>query len=143
MKKLIDKEYKRQLNHLHQEGLFNNGKASYGIVKRFIKRFAPKSILDFGCGHGALMGVIKYNHPNIIIDGYDPGNPKFLISSNKDINAFATYENGQPITVFNLGLLNRIGNAIQTSKNLSYLNEDNSLNSSIFVISFLSKKLWS
>lgn len=79
MNKLIDKEYKRQLNQLHQEGLFNNGKASYGIVKRFIKRFAPKSILDFGCGHGALMGVIKYNHPHIIIDGYDPGNPKFQI----------------------------------------------------------------
>lgn len=36
--------------------------------------------------------------------------PKFLISSSKDINAFATYENGQPITVFNLGLLNKIGN---------------------------------
>lgn len=36
--------------------------------------------------------------------------PKFLISSNTDINAYAGFENGQPITVFNLGLLNRIGN---------------------------------
>jgi Zn-dependent protease with chaperone function len=36
--------------------------------------------------------------------------PKFLISSNQDVNAFATWENGQPITVFHLGLLNRIGN---------------------------------
>lgn len=36
--------------------------------------------------------------------------PKFLISSNKDINAYATYQNGQPVTVFNLGILNRIGN---------------------------------
>jgi predicted Zn-dependent protease len=36
--------------------------------------------------------------------------PKFLISSNTDINAYATYQNGQPVTVFNLGLLNRIGN---------------------------------
>ena len=36
--------------------------------------------------------------------------PKFLISSNTDINAYATYQNGQPVTVFNLGILNRIGN---------------------------------
>jgi Zn-dependent protease with chaperone function len=36
--------------------------------------------------------------------------PKFLISSNKDINAYATYQNGQPVTFFNLGILNRIGN---------------------------------
>jgi len=36
--------------------------------------------------------------------------PKFLISSNRDINAYATYQNGQPVTVFNLGILNRIGN---------------------------------
>jgi Zn-dependent protease with chaperone function len=36
--------------------------------------------------------------------------PKFLISSNTDINAYATYQNGQPVTVFNIGLLNRIGN---------------------------------
>lgn len=36
--------------------------------------------------------------------------PKFLISSSQEINAYATWENGQPVTVFNLGLLNRIGN---------------------------------
>jgi predicted Zn-dependent protease len=36
--------------------------------------------------------------------------PKFIISSDTTINAYALYQNGQPVTVFNLGLLNRIGN---------------------------------
>jgi Zn-dependent protease with chaperone function len=35
--------------------------------------------------------------------------PKFLISSNQELNAFATWQNGQPVTIFTLGLLNKIG----------------------------------
>jgi hypothetical protein len=87
MSKLINKEYKQQLNKLHEEGVFNNGKASYNIVKRFIKRFSPESILDFGCGHGGLIRVISYHHPQIIVDGYDPGNKKFQILSQNKFDA--------------------------------------------------------
>jgi len=35
--------------------------------------------------------------------------PKFLISSSDVINAGATWQNGQPVTIFTLGILNKIG----------------------------------
>ncbi len=35
--------------------------------------------------------------------------PKFLISSSDIINAGATWQNGQPVTIFTLGILNKIG----------------------------------
>ena len=35
--------------------------------------------------------------------------PKFIISSNPEVNAGATWINGQPVTVFNLGLLSKVG----------------------------------
>ena len=35
--------------------------------------------------------------------------PKFIISSSQEVNAGATWQNGQPITIFNLGLLNKVG----------------------------------
>ena len=36
--------------------------------------------------------------------------PKFLISDSSDINAFATWENGQPVAVFTIGLIQSISN---------------------------------
>lgn len=35
--------------------------------------------------------------------------PKVLISDSQEVNAFATWQNGQPVTVFTLGILNKIG----------------------------------
>jgi len=35
--------------------------------------------------------------------------PKFLISSSDMVNAGATWQNGQPVTIFTLGILNKIG----------------------------------
>ena len=35
--------------------------------------------------------------------------PKFLISSSDIVNAGATWQNGQPVTIFTLGILNKIG----------------------------------
>lgn len=35
--------------------------------------------------------------------------PKFLISDSQEINAYATWQNGQPVTIFTLGILNKIG----------------------------------
>ena len=54
--------------------------------------------------------VLKLNEVRRKISQQSGIYPKFLIASSGDINAYATYVNGQPITVFNLGLLNRIGN---------------------------------
>lgn len=35
--------------------------------------------------------------------------PKMLISGSQEVNAFATWQNGQPVTIFTLGILNKIG----------------------------------
>jgi len=87
MNKLINDQYKNQLKELHDQGIFNNGREAYKIVRRFLVRFSPATILDFGCGHGALIKVINDKYPHIKIEGYDPGNPKFQILPNKHFDA--------------------------------------------------------
>lgn len=76
---LIDKEYQQQLQKLHEDGRFNNGRKSYRIVKEFIKEYNPSSILDFGCGQGGLIRVVNELHPGTVTAGYDPGVPEFSI----------------------------------------------------------------
>ncbi len=36
--------------------------------------------------------------------------PKVLISDSQEINAYATWQNGQPVTIFTLGILDKLGN---------------------------------
>jgi 2-polyprenyl-3-methyl-5-hydroxy-6-metoxy-1,4-benzoquinol methylase len=76
---MIGESYKKQLTAMHSQGLFNNGLAAYKIVKRFLARVHPESILDYGCGHGALIEVIRQRHPGVTVSGYDPGNSMFDI----------------------------------------------------------------
>ena len=49
---LIDKKYQKQLQQLHNDGRFNNGRKAYRIVKNFIETYHPTSVLDFGCEIG-------------------------------------------------------------------------------------------
>jgi cyclopropane fatty-acyl-phospholipid synthase-like methyltransferase len=74
---IIDKTYRDQLEQLHQDGKFNNGRKAYRIVKSFMQEHNPNSVLDFGCGQGGLVDVIRDLHPGIQAVGYDPGNPVF------------------------------------------------------------------
>lgn len=74
---LIDHAYQQQLMQLHSAGKFNHGAKAYQIVQHFINKYQPQSMLDFGCGHGALIATINQHHPNIELAGYDPGNPAF------------------------------------------------------------------
>ena len=46
----------------------------YHLVQDFLKDESPKSLIDFGCAHGAMISRIKNDFPDIlIVDGYDPG----------------------------------------------------------------------
>jgi hypothetical protein len=76
---LIDTKYQQQLNRMHAKGKFNNGAKAYKIVEKFIKQYRPTSVLDFGCGKGALIAGINSSHPAISTQGYDPGNPDFEV----------------------------------------------------------------
>jgi len=42
------------------------------MMKEAIETFAPKSILDFGCGAGVLVNKLKHLYPNINVTGWDP-----------------------------------------------------------------------
>ena len=74
---IIDRVYQSQLSAMHSDGKFNNGHKAYEIVKDFLGKYKPTSVLDFGCGHGALIATIDQLHPNIKTAGYDPGNDRF------------------------------------------------------------------
>lgn len=74
---IINQDYQSQLEILHRAGKFNNGALAYQIVEPFIKQYSPSTLLDFGCGHGALIDIIKLSHTEISVTGYDPGNSKF------------------------------------------------------------------
>ena len=71
---IIDPEYQTQLTAMHGQGLFNRGSKSFKSVRPFIDQYQPNSLLDFGCGHGALIASIQEAYPNMRVEGYDPGN---------------------------------------------------------------------
>lgn len=74
---LIDSKYQQQLNRMHSSGRFNNGHKAYKIMEKFFKEYNPVSVMDFGCGKGALIAGINELHPGVVTEGYDPGNPDF------------------------------------------------------------------
>lgn len=70
---IINQDYKDQLAVMHSQGRFVRGSKILSTINPFLKQYQPTSILDFGCGHGALMNGICEAYPNIRVDGYDPG----------------------------------------------------------------------
>jgi cyclopropane fatty-acyl-phospholipid synthase-like methyltransferase len=73
---IIDPDYQAQLAEMHSQGRFVRGSKMLKAMRPFIDQYQPASIMDFGCGHGALMSSIGQAYPNIQVDGYDPGNSK-------------------------------------------------------------------
>lgn len=51
-------------------------------ISLFIDYLKPKNILDYGCGNGILLKLLKYKYPKINIDGYDPAIKEFSVISN-------------------------------------------------------------
>lgn len=71
---IIDPTYKAQLREMHSQGQFARGSKMLDAVRPFIDQYRPARILDFGCGNGALMNSISRAYPDIVVEGYDPGN---------------------------------------------------------------------
>ncbi len=74
---IIDKQYQQQIQEMHAKGKFNNGAKQFSLVRPFVEKYQPTTLLDFGCGKGALIEAIHAEWPSIEVSGYDPGNPKF------------------------------------------------------------------
>jgi hypothetical protein len=72
---IIDPKYQAQLAIMHSQGQFVRGGKTLKSVRPFLEKYQPTSVLDFGCGHGALMASIQQAYPDMRVEGYDPGNP--------------------------------------------------------------------
>lgn len=73
---IIDPSYQSQLSIMHKHGQFVRGSKILKSVQPFIDQYQPTSLLDFGCGHGALIASVQELYPTMRVEGYDPGNPK-------------------------------------------------------------------
>lgn len=75
--KLINDSYKLQLQDMHlNPKMFAAGTKKLKVVSPFLKKYKPKSVIDFGCSHGALVEAIQAQFL-IDVSGYDPGVPKY------------------------------------------------------------------
>lgn len=72
-------EYRRNLQDLQQQRRFKGFLVKYEPVKRFIERYHPKTVLDFGCAHGTLVEKLREDFPKMQVDGYDPGVPEYSV----------------------------------------------------------------
>lgn len=74
---MINQEYQQQIQAMHRDGKFNNGGSQFKLVKPFLDQYRPRTLLDFGCGKGALIQCIRESYPDTRCWGYDPGNEEF------------------------------------------------------------------
>ena len=51
-------------------------------ISLFIDYLKPKNILDYGCGNGVLLKLLKHKYTKINIDGYDPAIKEFSVIPN-------------------------------------------------------------
>jgi hypothetical protein len=75
----LSKEYQEILKTMHEKS------EKWGVrvnipekVEWCIEKYDIKSLLDFGCGKGAVISAIKEKYPHIETYGYDPAFQNFL-----------------------------------------------------------------
>lgn len=78
---MISTDYQEMLSLIHSGTKFGKRSKIPEHLKKFISKQAIRSMIDFGCGKGQLIDVLKHNYPTIDITGYDPANPKFDVPS--------------------------------------------------------------
>ena len=80
--------YIEQYKKLHYNQLnFGNSSAKYiDEVSLMINFLKPNTILDYGCGKGALIDAISKKYPHIEVLGYDPAIPERMTIPNKKID---------------------------------------------------------
>lgn len=80
MSALISPEYHEQLllmrTDAHRPLWGNGGQRHLANVLALIEAKRPASVLDYGCGHGMLLGEIAKHTAGIDLRGYDPGIPE-------------------------------------------------------------------
>lgn len=73
---LYSQEYLKQIKNVHattaQSKGFGNKVKKIKEFEACLKKWRPRSLLDFGCGKGALLQYLRQQYPNIHCIGYDP-----------------------------------------------------------------------
>ena len=87
---MISTDYQEMLSLIHSGTKFGKRSKIPEHLKKFISKQAIRSMIDFGCGKGQLIDVLKHNYPSIDIMGYDPANPKFDLPLKKVDLIFST-----------------------------------------------------
>jgi len=78
---LITRHYIDSLRRIHANE--NRSKGFGGKVKplgyfiKLMKTWQPNSLLDYGCGKGAILEHLKTVYPNTVCEGYDPAVDNF------------------------------------------------------------------
>lgn len=84
---MINHDYQSQIQAMHDKGKFDNGAKQFKLVEPFIDQYKPDTMLDFGCGKGGLIVMIKQNFPDIKCWGYDPGNVHYSVMPPRTFDA--------------------------------------------------------
>jgi cyclopropane fatty-acyl-phospholipid synthase-like methyltransferase len=76
MTTLINDDYKKQLQDMHQEPkAFYRGLKALRKIEHYLEKYQPKSLIDFGCSKGELHQELAKTMEKTA--GYDPGIPEF------------------------------------------------------------------
>lgn len=84
---IINTSYQEQIQAMHENGKFNNGAKQFKLVQPFLEEYKPKTLLDFGCGKGALISIIREKYPKTNCWGYDPGHERHSIMPARTFDA--------------------------------------------------------
>lgn len=63
--------------HKTNEGYGTSGEEYINEISLMIEFLKPKTVLDYGCGKGKLLNLLKNKYPNIKFYGFDPAMEKF------------------------------------------------------------------
>ncbi|TXJ37772.1 methyltransferase domain-containing protein [Brachyspira aalborgi] len=84
---ITNKNYVEQYKILNDKNKFyyESNLSIFNMVNEislFIDYLKPKNILDYGCGNGVLLKLLRHKYTKINIDGYDPAIKEFSIIPN-------------------------------------------------------------
>jgi len=77
---LLKNDLKKSNIHLHNE-IYPDYRLK--IIKRLLKNFSPKAIIDIGCGLGFTTNIIKKNYPRADVKGIDISNNAITYAKKK------------------------------------------------------------
>ena len=81
---MFSQEYLTQLKKLHaakdRPRGFGGKVKDLGEFHKFMELWKPKTVLDFGCGKGAILSKLQEQYPKVVWTGYDPAVRMFDMS---------------------------------------------------------------